>query len=65
MNPVERKYYSERKTCLLCKNKVSGFIYKCKCGSYYCDYCVRAFEQIQCECLGCERLIKKYLVNTD
>lgn len=45
----------EKRTCLICKNKLQGRIFICgSCGAYYCNKCSKALENAENICWVCE-----------
>ncbi|MFX0076955.1 MAG: hypothetical protein ACFE96_16030, partial [Candidatus Hermodarchaeota archaeon] len=48
--------FKDRKVCLVCKGKISGFnVFICpECDSIYCDNCARALSDLENLCWVCE-----------
>jgi len=44
----------ETKICLVCRGKVFGFSYICKCGANYCENCARALTNLENVCWVCD-----------
>ncbi len=48
----------EKKTCLVCKNKVKNFrVFICECGAFYCDTCAHALIGLENQCWACEKAL--------
>ena len=45
----------EKKTCLVCKNKVGGYNFICsECGAFYCQNCAQTLTGMENACWVCE-----------
>lgn len=45
----------EKKSCLVCKNRVGGFNFICEeCGAFYCKKCIEALIETENACWVCE-----------
>ena len=51
----------EKKICLVCKGKLSGYdIFVCRnCDAFYCENCARALENLENACWVCNEPIDK------
>lgn len=45
--------HKERKTCIVCKGDISGYIYACTCDTLYCGKCAQAITEIENICWVC------------
>ncbi len=45
--------HRERKICIICKGKISGFMYICDCDALYCEKCARVLIDIENVCWVC------------
>lgn len=44
----------EKKTCLVCKSKISGMTFVCRdCGTFYCEKCFTALSGLENACWAC------------
>lgn len=50
----------EKRTCLVCKNRLGGYMFMCyDCGSYYCEKCANALTDAENACWACEAQFDK------
>ena len=50
----------EKKICLVCKNKLKGYIFMCEgCEAFYCQKCIDAVIQLENLCWACNYQIDK------
>ena len=55
INEEQVTFFREKKICLVCKGKVSGFNYICSnCDALYCEKCARALAQLENACWVCD-----------
>ncbi len=45
--------HKERKTCIVCKGDISGYMYACTCDALYCGKCAQAITEIENICWVC------------
>jgi len=49
----EITFFRERKICLVCKGKVEGFSFICKCDAMYCQKCAQVLTNMDNMCWAC------------
>ncbi len=59
VNEEEVTFFREKKICLVCKGKVEGFSFICKCDALYCQKCALAMGDLDNACWACNGPIDK------